>query len=180
MTLDAFVADVFKAQRAIGTFLGVEPKGLRIPVGYDKDLKDLPLLIMQLKRIGLKYVSSDLRSSHSFEGKVTIERQPHTYANGLVEIPSVGLQDSSFTAEHALKYGTQHMSGPECIAHFLAVAEQVAALGDSVFAPLCLHPWAVMEYDPTLGHTRDFIRRARDLGHKFGTYGQIAHTFNPA
>lgn len=184
---EQFGADVRRASRVIREILGVQPCGLRTPKGYAEDLSSMPEVVGELARAGIRYVSSDLRSqpdgaTENFEGRLSRERQPHTYAGigfaGIVELPSHGQQDVIFTRSIAERvHGGAPAEGAEILAHYTGLfdqAERLAAGGRDVHIGLCLHPFAVMEYDPTLEIQRAIVERARERGVEVVSYHEAA------
>ena len=82
--------------------LNIPNRSYRTPLGHADGLKDNEKLQEKLKKIGVKYVSSDLRDADDglnppLLNKDNTPRQPYYYKNGLLEIPSIGWQDTVFS-----------------------------------------------------------------------------------
>ncbi|HYD03350.1 MAG TPA: polysaccharide deacetylase family protein [Alphaproteobacteria bacterium] len=188
MNAKEFAADITKASNTIESIIGVRPYGLRTPLGYPHDLSDLPELVNELRNAGITYVSSDLRSisdwpEDTLNGPLTKNRQPHNYKNigvpELIEIPSHGLQDVVFTEEMSMRFlGVHPWPENKIFDHYNDILIQ----SDKIDAPvvsvaLCLHPWAVMEYDKNLNIHKELITSAKDKGFEIKSYSQVADMF---
>ncbi len=177
-----FANDVLRAGRTIERILGVRPNGLRTPVGYSEDLASVPELVSLLSQAGINYVSSDLKMADEYRAVLTSERQPHTYSSigfpNVVEIPSHGFHDTVFTVEKAkLWFNSAPMSQDGMLEHYTSLlreAELIAREGKKVSVALCLHPWAVMEYDPQLEIHKKIVGIARNRGVEIVSYGKVA------
>jgi len=180
MTPADFLADVKKANDVLQAILDVKPSGLRIPLGYDNDLSDIPEIVQELKELGFSYVSSDLRASDSFNAPLTASRQPHCYTNigcpGVAELPSHGWQDVVFTQEKSQALlGRTPPAPKEIIEHFVGLFDRARQLElPDVYISLCLHPWAVMDYDPNLEILLTVARTAREQQIEIITYSDVA------
>jgi len=186
MTPQEFGADLEKANQVLEDILIVKPTGLRTPLGYPQDLTDQPGILAELQQLGFRYVSSDLRgTSSSYRAFLTKERQPHTYAHvgfsNIVEIPSHGWQDAIFTVEHAQKMLQRKPdSADEIVAHYSELFNIAETLEQKqVSIALCLHPWAVAEYDPQLEIHKHLVDAARNKGIRIASYGEIAFDTAP-
>jgi len=185
VTTAEFLKDLEKANQIIEETLGVKPTGLRTPLGYHCDLSDMPELVNGLAGMGFYFISSDLRSTDSIEAKLLADRQPHTYAHigqpGLVEIPSSGWQDVIFTVEKSKAYLNGKIFSPdEIVQHYTGLFSQAKEMaksmpeGNAVYVSLCLHPWAVMEYDPKLEIHKRVIDAARNKDIEIVSYRAVA------
>ena len=186
MTPAEFAADLERANQVLEDILGVTPAGLRAPLGYDHDLSDIPEVVAQLQRLHFSYVSSNMRGTPtSYRAFLTTERQPHTYAHvgfpHVVEIPTHGWQDAIYTVEHAQKMlGTKPDSPDKAVEHYtelLQIAKSLAPLNDNkaIYVSLCLHPWAVAEYDPQLEVHKRIIDAARKQHVEIVSYKDVAN-----
>ncbi|MFA4887180.1 MAG: polysaccharide deacetylase family protein [Candidatus Nanoarchaeia archaeon] len=185
MSTPEFVADLKRANETLSSILGVQPDGLRTPLGYCKDLSDMPHLLLALNELGFSYVSSNLRSEELEKflfGELNSGRQPHTYhAAGyprIVEIPSHGLQDPIFTREKAHKLlGKAPKNSQEILSYYTVLFNQALQMAEitqrSIYIGLCLHQWAIAEYDPQLDIHRAVIDKARKKGIGFLSHAQI-------
>jgi len=178
-----FLNDVQQAGSVISSALGRITTGLRTPYGYASDLSDKPDLVERLSKFGFKFVSSWLRGSDgSLEAELTLARQPRTYADAdfpqLVEIPSHGWQDVVFTKEKARALLNREPLDSDEIATYydnlLLRGLKLAREKSPVYICLCLHPWAVMEYDLKLFIHQFLVDRAKDLKIEIVSYSQIA------
>lgn len=178
---EAFVADVERATELTERVLGVRTIGLRTPLGYDRDLSDgVGKIVLQgLATAGFTFVSSYLRSTESLCSPFTPDRQPHTYRAaghpGMVEIPTQGWQDAVFSKEKVHVETGKDWTLAEITAHYTGLLEAANSnAGDSPYIALCLHPWAVMEYDSQLTMHRAMIAAGRAQNAVFVSYKQVA------
>lgn len=183
VSTEEFIADVEKANNVIENILRTRPTGLRTPRGYDRDLSDRVDIISGLDGLGMKYVSSNLRSTTNIDGPYTPERQPHSYTSvgypQIIELPSHGWQDAIFAPEHARKFlGRDPDTPDEVVAHYERLFDQAQTLseqtGKTAYISLCMHPWCAMQWDPELEIHKRIISSAREQGIEFLTYGSIA------
>lgn len=178
---DEFIDDVIKANETIRKVLNTTPKGLGTPLGYHHDMSDVPKLVKRLKEIGIGYISSDLRNEQTTEGILTAQRQPHKYKNinipDVVEIPSHGFQDTIFIPYKAKAYGVSVLSKTEIIEHYLTLfnqAKEISYGSGDIFIALCLHPWAISQYDPNLEVLKNIITTSMDKKINILSYNEIA------
>lgn len=187
VTARAFGEDVRRATRLIEELLGTRVSGMRIPRGYDEDLTSLPEVAREIRDAGLDFVSSDLRSPsadgrESFEGAMTRERQPHGYdaidLADLVELPSHGYQDAFFTADFARRvFGGPPWETERIVAHYVGLLDHARALAGpdgEAHVSLCLHPFALLEYDPDLVVHRQLVEAARAQDVEILSYRALA------
>lgn len=182
VTVEEYLADLEKANHVIEGVLSVKSVGLGTPYGYHHDLSDVPELLEGLGRMGFLYVSSDLRRESSLDAPLTGERQPHTYGNvgisHIVEIPSHGWQDAVFTAEKSQRIlGRKPDDAETILRHYAGLLGKAAGMAEddkTVYVALCLHPWAIMEYDPDLKIHRKLIGEARERRIEIVSYKKIA------
>ena len=173
-----FLEDVKKADQTIKQILGVTPKGLRTPIGYPEDLSDSPEIINGLRSLGLPYVSSWLRTEDFFGAPVSLQRQPFLYPNALVEIPSAGWYDLLFTQEKSQQLLHKNPKTEEEIKkYYLGLLYEAKLLAEktnkTVYIPLCLHPWAAMEYDPELNIHKFILDYCKKENIEVVSYSQI-------
>lgn len=183
VSTEAFISDVAKANDVIYDILGKRPTGLRTPRGYECDLSDRIDIIIGLEQLGMKYVSSNLRSATNIDGPYTPERQPHSYAHvghpQMIELPSHGWQDAIFAPEHARKFlGRDPDTPDQVVAHYESLFEQAEQLsneaGKTAYISLCMHPWCMMQWDANLDIHKRIIESGRNRSVEFTTYGAIA------
>ena len=184
MTAEQFTEDVRLAGDLIHSILGVRPKGLRTPYGYETDLSEHPDVLKGLENAGISYVSSDLGMKLTLEGALTKERQPHRYEKAgfpyLVEVPAHGLQDVVFTKQKAkqLFNKDEPPSPEEAFAHYDSLLDQAKRIeAQRVSVALCLHPWAVMEYDPQVTLLMKLVDSARAKGFRILSYEKVAKIY---
>jgi peptidoglycan/xylan/chitin deacetylase (PgdA/CDA1 family) len=182
-TLIEFRKDIRKANNLLKNILDITPFGLRLPFGYYHDLTDVPDFLTEIQKLGIIYVSSDLRAKNSLEAPLTIKRQPHTYKNAkfpdIIEIPSHGWQDAIFTEEMSSKYlgARLKFNSTEIFSHYDELLEKALKFSiekSPFYISLCLHPWAMMEYDPKLLILSKIISSAKSKGILIDSYGAIA------
>ncbi|MFW9997540.1 MAG: polysaccharide deacetylase family protein [Candidatus Odinarchaeota archaeon] len=183
VTPKEFGKDLLKANSILKDILDVSPTGIRTPFGYSRDLLDIPELLAELERLKFRYVSSDLRSENSLEAPLTVKRQPHTYYlagyPNIVEIPSHGWQDAIFTGEMAQKFLKRKPihNAEQIFGHYNGLLERAIDLAKRntvIYVSLCLHPWAMMEYDPTLRILRRTVNSAKSKNIEIISYGTVA------
>jgi len=125
-------------------------------------------LVKGLKDVGIKYISSNLCSETNLNAPLNKQRQPHNYKNigvpELLEIPSHGWQDAVFTKEKYFQfYGDNLPSSKEILTHYKNLLDKSDKLNlPFVNVALCLHPWAVMEYDSNLEIHKQLVDYARE------------------
>lgn len=179
-----FEEDVKQASKVMKRVFDVDPTGIRIPYGYSKDLTEVPSLLWTLFSLGFKYVSTDYRLDNSLVTPLSTHRQPHMYdgVTELVEIPGTGPQDVIYTEEKAQFLLNRKADSPKKInKHFrrlIKTADKIIGKQGSTMPylhiGLCLHPWAMMEYDSQLNHLSNWIDLARDNGFEILSYNQMA------
>jgi hypothetical protein len=184
MSADEYIADLNAANLLLADILDVQAHGLRTPYGYEHDLTGRKDILDGLDRIGITYVSSDLGSKATLVGELTPQRQPHHYGHAgspdIVEVPAHGVQDVVYTKEKAKQlFGKDEAEGGEAIVtHYTELLDKAAAIpATRVSVALCLHPWAVMEYDPELELLLKVVRNARERGFDIKSYAQVAEDF---
>ena len=184
MTAEQYIADIWRASDVIEAVIGVRPQGLRTPYGYDHDLSGRSDILGGLRHAGIHFVSSDLGSKQTLAGEMTAERQPHSYARegfpDIVEVPAHGLQDVVYTREKAQQLFNQDKppSSEEAFQQYDAVLGRALQLNaEKISVALCLHPWAVMEYDPKLELLLRIVERAREKGFQILHYRAVANGF---
>lgn len=184
MTAEEYGADIEHAAELITDILGTYPRGLRTPYGYERDFSHRPDVLKGLRNTGIKYVSSDLGMKETLYGAMTEERQPHSYdAVGypdIIEVPSHGPQDAVFTREKAKQLFNldEAPSSQEALDFYTSLLDIASRMETQrVSVALCLHPWAMMEYDPELDLLLEVAGRARDKGFEVVSYRQVADQY---
>jgi len=179
--------DLSKADESIRRVLGVESIfGLRTPLGYaHRALENFPEVIAAFKKIGLNYVSSSLRSADWGINAPLQEsrlRQPFTYENGLIEIPAHGWQDTAFTGTSRTKGMAEYPTTTQSILeHYVGLFEQSIEInrttGKPILVGLCMHPWAMRQYDPDLKIIGSILDWAGKKNIECAGYGKEANQF---
>lgn len=177
MTSTEFITDVARAKLVIEDTLNVKTNGLRTPYGYEHDLSGHPTILRGLAELGINHVSSDLGNKSHLYGALTPERQPHRYADEpIIEIPSHGPQDVLFTTEKAKQvFNKPPVTKQEAMQQYIRLLNIAGQMPDErVSIALCLHPWAVMEYDNDLSMLTGIANEARRRGFELLNYRQLA------
>lgn len=180
-----------QAEDYILEYLGVKPRGLRTPLGYARGLRDAPEAVIVIGESGISYVSSDLRDKNSGLNAPLIEdgqvRQPFRYANKLIEIPSHGFQDTSFTGTSRTQSTERYpQTVDEIFDHYLEILNQADGLDiheqkrlvpNDIHIGLCMHPWAIAKYDPDLEVLTKILETADDRGFNKRSYNTVLENF---
>lgn len=196
LTSKEFEEDARLANDTLEEVLGVVPEAMRFCYCHDTDLSDNRDLLEALRRVGLRYISSWGRSAglkNALFGDVSLERQPKPYAMqgypDIIELPVHGWQDIIFLPEKAKQFrrtdllDTKSHLSSRILAEYIAVLEQAMSLAtqegspDKIAVSLCMHPWAVMEWDPDLSITRRLLTKATSNTFQVVTQGQLAKLF---
>ena len=169
--------------------VNIEKRGFRTPLGHKDGLKGEFKLLDTLKRLEIKYVSSDLRDvNNSLHPKLITEdgkiRQPYRYENGLLEIPAIGWQDTAFSGTSSTKL---FESPPKTFAEIIEYYGQLfnegkklsEKIGRDIFVGLVLHPYDVSFYDKENLFFEKLKEQLEKSGGTFHTYGEVsAHYHN--
>jgi len=183
LTVEDFEADLIMANKCLKDILGVDVSGLRMPLGYDSDFSDMPGILGVLRRQGFVYVSSNLREKGAIRSTVTTKRQPHTYEHvgfpDLAEIPSHGWADAIFTEDYCKRYGHRKIGSLGARDHYVSLISLAKDLSvkheQDIYVSLCLHPWAVREFDSDFGVHRAIVSHLRNVGGKIITYSDVSN-----
>lgn len=187
LTVEEYGYDLKKATEVLFEVLGVIPNGLRIPLGHCGDLTDMPNILLELDKLKLNYVSSDLKGINSFDGPLTLERQPHNYGHvgfkNIVEIPSQGWQDVFFTEQmNEKRPGNCPNTFKQILNHYISLLDKAKEISNKskkdIYISLCLHPQSVMEYDPDLEIHKNLIDYARKNYVTILSYNDVAKRIN--
>ncbi|MFH1611658.1 MAG: polysaccharide deacetylase family protein [bacterium] len=180
LDLPQFRLDILRASAIIESFFGIRPTGIRFPYGYGQDLSDMPLFISLL--VNLDFIYSSSLSRRTSDGVIIseLDKQPYMYRNfkrPLVEMPSHGWQDDIFTGEKSQKYLGRKLEQTPAEYYSQLINDacvRSTAIQQDMYICLCLHLWAVMQYDPERKVHKAIINTANILGIKFVTHMQIA------
>ena len=134
-----------------------EPRGLRTPLGHKNGLTGEFALLDIMKRLGIKYVSSDLRDDNDslhpkLFNKLNEPRQPYRYENGLLEIPSIGWQDTVFSRTSKTKlFEPAPTNYNDILNYYSSLFNEALELAQNydrdIFLGLVLHPYDTSFYD---------------------------------
>ncbi len=124
-----------KANRLIVEIFGVRPEGFAAPCGFEGgfDENQDGSLLDAVKRCGFSWCISDMRGQHdSLFAPLSaggIARQPHRYANGMIEIPTHGWQDAAFKHVHSTERPENApMTDDEIAESYAAIRREAAEL----------------------------------------------------
>jgi len=138
--------------------LGLEilHRGFRAPLGHFNGLTGEKSLLDALLQEGVRYISSDLHginenlepSLYTLNG---VPRQPYRYPNGLLEIPSMGWQDTVFTGTAKPPIMDYPHSYNEIIEYYKNLFTEAHCIaqrtGKDYFLGLVIHPFDNIRYD---------------------------------
>ena len=184
---DELGEELRKANSSLKRIFNVSVKGLRTPLGHaHKALENSTDILDIIKDSRLEYISSSLRSN-SWEINAPLRngeiRQPFKYANGLVEIPSHGWQDSAFTGTSKTQGTTDFPTTQEEIINhyknlFLEAHTLSGETGKTIYVGMCMHPWAIRKYDKNLEIISKLLDFSANKGFESVGYGRISHEFS--
>ena len=166
----------------------IATRGYRTPLGHKNGLKREFKLLDTLKRLKIKYVSSDLRDSNeSLHPKLTTEkghiRQPYRYENGLLEIPAIGWQDTAFSGTSNTKlFEKPPTNFSEIIDYyhnlFFEAREMAQKKNRDIFLGLVMHPYDVSFYDNDNSLFPKLRKELEAVGGTFHTYEEVSDHFH--
>lgn len=168
--------------------LNITKRAFRTPLGHSNGLEGENKILNKLRDLGVKYVSSDLRDENDglkppLENKDKTPRQPYFYENGLLEIPSMGWQDTVFSKTS--KTPTQEKipeSYEEIIEYYdrlFREANEIAQKNNIVyFLGLVLHPYDNSFYNKDNKFFCDIYNIVKGLKADFCKYEDVASSFN--
>ena len=163
--------------------LDIPTRGYRAPLGYYDGMKHQYTHLDKLKNAGVTYLSSDLRDEHgSLHPKLVNNdgspRQPYRYENGLLEIPSMGWQDTVFSGlSKTSLFEKPPESYDQIIDYFgnlFNSAKEIAIKYDrDYFLGLVLHPYDISFYDGDNTFFFDLNKSLTNIGGTFCTYDDV-------
>lgn len=167
--------------------LKIPNRAYRTPLGHADGLKDNEKLQKKLKKIGVKYVSSDLRDADDglnppLVNKDNTPRQPYYYKNGLLEIPSAGWQDTVFskTSKTPTKVKTPE-TYEEIINYYTGLFEKALSIAEGskkeYFLGLVLHPYDNSFYNINNRFFYDLNKIATRINAQFCKYEDVLQKF---
>jgi methionyl-tRNA formyltransferase len=165
----------------------IPSRGYRAPLGHFNGLHGEYVLLDKMVRAGVKYVSSDLRDqNHSLKPPLQHQdgtpRQPYRYENGLLEIPSMGWQDTLFSGTSRTPvFGGVPNSYDQIVDYYRRLFEDAKAIASEYdrdfFLGLVLHPYDITHYDVNGRLFCDLYAIAMELGGSFCTYEDVFNHF---
>lgn len=171
------------------SILGIDipHRGYRAPLGYYQGLSDRKTLLNCLLREGVSYISSDLRdSSHSLNPPLKNAdgtlRQPYRYFNGLLEIPSVGWQDTAFSGTTKTPlFVSPPVTYNDIIKYYNLLINEATGIAndtqETIFMPLVMHPYDISIYDKDDRLLNDLSEACLKAGGIFINYGMACDYF---
>lgn len=162
-------------------------RGFRTPLGHNDGLKGSYKLLDVIKKNEISYVSSDLRDENDslhpklFDRESKL-RQPYRYKNGVLEIPSIGWQDTVFSGTSKTKLFENYPDSYDKIFEYFEglfknAKELSIKLDRDIFVGLVIHPYDVSFYDQG-----DYFNRMYEIIKKlegsFHTYKEVADFYN--
>jgi len=183
---EEFMKDIMKASNCIYKYLRKKPIGLRMPLGYEREITDTNILNIICKA-KIKYTSSMLRgqndSLYAPMKQNRMVRQPFVYKNGVLEIPSHGWQDTAFMGRSSSdsKNDDYPESRDEIIIYYEKLIDDARRLSKrskrTIYLGLCLHPHAILNYDPELTVLEYLLRMIAMKGNNCVSYKRIMETY---
>ena len=164
------------------------PRGYRTPLGHFNGLQGENKLLDTFKKLNVGYISSDLRDENNslhpklFDLNKNI-RQPYRYENGLLEIPSIGWQDTVFSGTSATKlFEHPPKTYPEIINYYselLANCKKEAIKNNrDIFLGLVMHPYDYSFYSLNGKFFIDLKKIVQQQESSFTTYQSVANHYN--
>lgn len=167
--------------------LNITKRSFRTPLGHSNGLEGENEILNALHKLGVKYVSSDLRDENDglnppLENKDKTPRQPYFYENGLLEIPSMGWQDTVFSKTS--KTPTQEKipeSYEDIIEYYHTLFHDAKEIGKKnkivYFLGLVLHPFDNSFYNKDNKFFYDIYNIAKGLKADFCKYEDVVSSF---
>ena len=172
--------------------INVPKRGFRTPLGHYRGLNGEFSLLDKMIDAGMTYISSDLRGPDDSlfadlkysDGTL---RQPYRYENGLLEIPSIGWQDTVFAQpEYISKFHKLPDDVPSSYEEILEYYEkliqdayEIALKNDrDFFLPLCLHPYDTSFYNKDERFFSDLYSIVKNFQATFCTYDDVREHYD--
>ena len=167
--------------------IDVSQRGFRTPLGHYRGLSGEYLLLDKMVEAGMTYISSDLRGpDDSLYADLQYEdeklRQPYRYENGLLEIPSIGWQDTVFAQpEYVSKFHRLPDDTPssydEIIEYYKKLIQKAYKISlennRDYFLGLCLHPYDTSFYNEDGRFFSDLYSIVKETHGTFCTYNDV-------
>ena len=164
--------------------MNIENRGYRTPLGHKYGLRGEFKLLNVFKDLNINYISSDLRDANeSLHPKLISEdgniRQPYRYENGLLEIPSIGWQDTAFSQNSSTDlYEIPPTTYSDIIEYyqnlFLEAKQLSEKLNRDIFLGLVMHPYDVSFYDLNNSLFVDLKKKLYSINGSFHTYLEVS------
>lgn len=168
--------------------LDIPNRGFRTPLGHYNGLKGENKLLDVLKELKINYVSSDLRDKHeslnpplkNIDGTT---RQPYRYENNLLEIPTMGWQDTVFSGTTKTPlYEKPPSTYEEIISYYQTLFEEVKKIilekNRSYYLGLTLHPYDNSFYNVKENFFEDLNKIILKFHGRFASYNDVCNEFN--
>ena len=167
--------------------IDVPQRGFRTPLGHYRGLNGEYQLLDKMIDAGMTYVSSDLRGPDDslfadLKNNDKKLRQPYRYENGLLEIPSIGWQDTVFSQPeyisnfHKLPDDTPH-SYEEIMEYYRKLIQKAYDISlennRDYFLGLCLHPYDTSFYNKEGQFFSDLNNIVKEIEGTFCTYNDV-------
>ena len=167
--------------------LKITCRGFRTPLGHYNGLTGEEELLDLLKDLKIKYVSSDLRDEKEslnppLKNINGTPRQPYRYHNGLLEIPTMGWQDTVFsgTTRTAL-FEKVPGSYNEIISYYKKLFNDAKNIVEennmSYFLGLTMHPYDNSFYNQDRHLFKEIFNIIEKLEGRFSTYEMVYNNF---
>jgi len=168
--------------------LEIPDRGFRTPLGHYNGLTGEEELLDLLKDLKIKYVSSDLRDEKEslnppLKNINGTPRQPYRYHNGLLEIPTMGWQDTVFsgTTRTAL-FEKVPGSYNEIISYYKKLFNDAKNIVEennmSYFLGLTMHPYDNSFYNQDRHFFKEIFNMIEKLEGRFSTYEMVCNNFH--
>lgn len=167
--------------------LEIPIRGFRTPLGHFGGLTGENELLNVLDKLRIKYVSSDLRDKREslnppLKNQDGTIRQPYRYHNGLLEIPTMGWQDTAFSGTTKTPlYENPPKSYEEIISYFRSLFENAKKIVEEkrsdYFLGLTLHPYDNSLYNKDRKFFNDINDLVKRFDGKFSTYEEVYKEF---
>lgn len=163
-------------------------RGYRTPLGHYNGLQGEPKILNTLVEVGAKYLSSDCRDkNHSLHPPLKKEdgspRQPYFYENGLLEIPSMGWQDTAFSGTSKTPlYENPPESYEDIIKYYTILLEEANKIAKETskdyFIGFVLHPYDNSYYNKNGKFFFDLKSIVEEIQGKFCKYEEVLLQYN--
>jgi len=167
--------------------LEIPSRGFRAPLGHYNGLIGEDELLDLFKELKIKYISSDLRDKReslnpSLKNHDGTPRQPYRYHNGLLEIPTMGWQDTVFSGTTKTPlFEEAPTTYEQIISYFNILFENakkiVTEKNINYFLGLTLHPYDNSFYNKDGRFFEKINEFVAKCGGRFSTYEAVNDEF---